>query len=48
MSKAKNHEFEFFCSFFEQNIGVGLPSDGSFGISGSIDIIGDDGFREFF
>ena len=46
-SKAKNHEFEFFHSFFEQNIGVGFPLDGSFGISDSIDVIGNDGFRKF-
>ena len=39
MSEAEDHEFEFFHSFFEQNIGVGLPSDGSFGISSSIDIL---------
>ena len=47
MSKAENHEFDFLHSFFEQNIGVGFPSDGSFGVSGSIHVIGDDGFRKF-
>ena len=47
MSEAENHEFEFFRSLFEQDISVGLPLDGSFGVSGSIDIVGDDGFRKF-
>ena len=46
-SKAENHEIEFFRSLFEQNISVGLPPDGSFGVSGSIDVVGDDGFRKF-
>ena len=43
----EDHEFKFFHSPFEQNIGVGLPLDGSFGVSGSINIIGNDGFRQF-
>ena len=46
-SEAENHEFEFFRFLFEQNISVGLPPDDSFGVSGSIDVIGDDGFRSF-
>ena len=45
MSEAENHEFEYFHSLFEQNTSVGLPSDGFFGVSSSIDIIGNDGFR---
>ena len=47
MSGAENHEFEFFCSLFEQNISVGLPLDGSFDVSCSIDVVGDDVFRKF-
>ena len=47
MSRAENHEFEFFHSLFEQNISLGLPLDGSSGVSSSIDVIGNDGFRKF-
>ena len=47
MSEAENHEFEFFHSLFEQNISLGLSLDGSSGVSSSIDVIGNDGFRQF-
>ena len=46
LSKAEDHEIGVFFGMGEEDVRVGLPSDGSFNICGSVHIVCLNGFRE--